>query len=195
VTGLERDWQIRVLGIVVLLAVYLVLWNPVRGILAQDVAAPAIERAASVEMEPGRHPAVTQVADDERRRWSAPAGLSFLIGAFLLIAAAPRPGYLAAFFAAHVTLGVLSAVTLVTWIRGGPGGEMLYHLVDTYLVDGITLATMALAVTAWRIPLRKRRDEAVGGALVEAAGRDYQNTSKKNSTFDGHSAVGSERLS
>jgi hypothetical protein len=86
-------------------------------------------------------------------------------------------------------------VTLVLWLRGGSGGEMLYHLVDTYLVDGITLATMALAVTAWRIPLRRRRNEALEDVSDDPSRPENQNTSKKNSTFDGRSAFESERLS
>jgi hypothetical protein len=126
-----------------LLAAYLWAWTPARTAWT-DGSAALLTRAAPTEVDVTARPAAHTIrlsgADASEARYTAPAGIKFLLpGLFLLLIGPARPR-LWAFFAGHLGLGALALGLTAAGLAGLPGGLGLAGFVQTYGVDAYSLA-------------------------------------------------------
>lgn len=138
-------WRLRLGAAAALMVAYLLVWRPLRVAIASLIAPSVFEGAGAAPVAAGPHAAVVLVGPDALQ-WAAPAGALFLLGALVLVVARPRWQPLLAFWGAHCALGVLAAGAVIAAAKGSPWGFWANDLVQTYLVPGLTLATMALAL-------------------------------------------------
>jgi len=132
-----------------LLAAYLGAWTPARtawtdGSAALLTRAALLSRAAPTEVDVTARPAAHTIRlsglDGGAARYTAPAGIKFLLpGLFLLFIAPARPR-LWAFFAGHLGLGALALGLTAAGLAGLPGGLGVAGFVQTYGVDAYSLA-------------------------------------------------------
>ncbi len=144
-----RSWLHRIGLAGLLLAAYLWAWTPARTAWTHCSAAllehavDAAARNGTVSGSSGGH--VLRLAlSDASAKYTAPAGVKFLLPAGFLILVAPRRPRLGAFFAGHLGLGLLALALLGGGAAGLPGGFGLCRFVQSYGVDAYSLAVPVL---------------------------------------------------
>jgi hypothetical protein len=149
-------WRRRAAAAAAVVLFYVLIWRPLRTVVASHVAQALFATAGAGPVLAGTHPAVLHVGP-EALQWAAPAGLPFVIGAVVIAAAWPRWRPVAGFLAVHVGLGIVSAVAVAAAAHGAAWGPALDGFVTSYLIPGLTLAAMALAVV---LPGHSREPQA-----------------------------------
>jgi len=158
-----RAFVLRMALAALLLLAYLYVWRPYgRPAAVRAVAAPLLGRVA--EQAPGRwdvrpaprrlllrnvaQGAAPAASAPEKRsfRWTAPAGVRFLLPALGLMLAAPRRLYWLYLWGGHVALGGLGIGLLGLGMVGGGAWFAAYDVLTRYLIDAFSLGLAAGAV-------------------------------------------------
>jgi len=152
---LARAVAVRLLLGAVLLGAYVYVWRPYGRVAAvQDVGAPFLRRVVSgtagpwaVDARAGAHRlALRSPSGDRTLRWTAPAGVRFLLPALGLLVVAPWRPYWLVLWGGHVALGALGLGLLGLGVATGGGWFALYDVLTRYLVDAFGLGVAAGAV-------------------------------------------------
>jgi len=145
VSARRPGWRPRLVGVTAVVLGYILVWRPLRVLLAGSLAPPVFTALGAEPVVAGPHAAVLLVGS-EGLQWAAPAGIMFVLGAVVLVAMRPRWRPVLAFWAAHVALGGMAALAVTVAAHGLAWGVWLHGFVEAYLVPGLTLATIALAL-------------------------------------------------
>lgn len=157
----RTGWGVR-LGLALLLVlVHLFVWRPVRDVLVERVAYPL---AASVEtprsstlalsLEPR---ALVATAAGAGRRYHAPAGLAYLVTAFVLVIAFPRRLYWLWLWLALVALGGLAFGAFVLGVGWTAAGFAAADFGQLYLAPALNVLALVAPFLSGRLVAR---DEA-----------------------------------
>jgi hypothetical protein len=137
------SWLHRIGLAGLLLAAYLWAWTPARTVWT-EIGAALLERAAPPETTVAARPAAHTIrlsgADGPGARYTAPAGVKFLLPALFLLFFAPARPRLWGFFSGHLALGILALGLTAAGLADLPGGFGLAGFVQTYGVDAYSLA-------------------------------------------------------
>ena len=150
------SWLHRVVLAGLLLAAYLWAWTPARtawtthGAALIEQVMTAAGASGTVTARPTAHAFRVGTERDTTTRYTAPAGIKFLLpGLFLLLLAPSRPT-LGPFFAGHLLLGALALALLAVAAAGLPAGRLLARFVQTYGVDAYSLGVPVLVLARRR---------------------------------------------
>jgi len=126
-----------------LLAAYLWAWTPARTAWTNAGAAlltRVTPAQTTVSARPAAHTIRLSAPDGPGARYTAPAGVKFLLPALFLLFIAPARPRLWTFFGGHLALGILALALLSAGLAGLPGGFVLAGFVQSYGVDAYSLA-------------------------------------------------------
>ena len=149
------DWLYRTVLVCLLLAAYLWAWPPARTLWTAQSAAllehlvDARAADGAVAGSPDGH-VLRVTVNDTTGKYTAPAGVKFLLPAGFLVLVAPRRPRVGTFFAGHLLLGGLALGLLAGCTAGLPGGFGLSRFLQTYVVDAYSLAVPVLAFARTR---------------------------------------------
>lgn len=133
-----------------LLTAYLSAWTPARTAWTEHSAAlltRATPAETTVSPRLSAHRIRLSSTDGPSTRYTAPAGVKFLLPALFLLLIAPTRPRLAVFFAGHLLLGALALGLLTAGTAGLPAGLGLARFVQTYGVDAYSLAVPVFVFT------------------------------------------------
>ena len=160
----QTRWSFR-LGVAALLVlVHLGIWRPVRDVLIEHAAFPLVEaistpRAQQIAL--GLEPR-TVVADSGGRvdRFYAPAGLAYLITAFMLVLAFPRRLYWLWLWLALLILGMLTFGAFVLGVGWTDAGFAVNDLGYLYLAPAFCLLALVTPLLPDGIAAIERASES-----------------------------------
>lgn len=150
-----RALAVRALLVAALLGGYFYAWRPYgRTAATQFGGVPLLQATAgaspdgwTVRARPGGRRLTLQAPSGDRSfRWTAPAGVRFLLPALGVALLAPRRLYWLLLWGGHVALGALGLALLCLGVATGEAWFVLYDALTRYLVDAFSLGVAAWAV-------------------------------------------------
>jgi hypothetical protein len=141
------SWLHRTVLAGLLLTAYLYAWTPLRTqwtkgitVVLEQVAPEAL----TVSSRPQAHHIRVEKSQTLQLRYTAPAGVKFLLPALFLILIAPARPRIGPFLAGHAGLAAIAAALGAAGLAGLPGGLGLASFVQLYGVDAYSLAVPVL---------------------------------------------------
>lgn len=150
-------WIHRMVLVGLLVVAYELAWSPTRSVWISHGAAPLLERVLDVTDQQRamtvRSTARTlyiETTGEMIFRYTAPAGIKFLLPGLFLLIIAPRHPRIGVFFAGHLVLGLLTLLLLSGETAGMTGNAQIADFIQSYGVDAYSL-TVPIFVLAQRV--------------------------------------------
>lgn len=150
-------WIHRTLLVALLFGAYQLAWTPARSTWITQGAAPLLERTQiltnqerAMTVRPRDASLYVETGTDAIFRYTAPAGIKFLLPGLFLLVIAPRQSRIGLFFGGHLILGLLTLLLLSADTAGLAGAARIADFVQVYGVDAYSL-TIPIFVFAQQV--------------------------------------------
>lgn len=150
-------WVHRGVLVVLLFGAYQLAWTPARSTWITHGAAPLLERTQhltgqqrAITIRPAAKSLYIQTSTETIFRYTAPAGIKFLLPGLFLLVIAPRQSWIGLFFGGHLIISILTLLLLSADTAGLVGPARIADFVQIYGVDAYSL-TLPIFVFARRM--------------------------------------------